>query len=350
MKKLKINTFHKLLLIPLLCGLLMVDARQINAAGGGGYFARFIVAASGTVNQPLAITVHTYYYKCSDGYSPANSSTWCEANGHGTTSEMTAANVNDAVKVVVSGSGNTLSNDVVSTDASGNAYITLTSSVAETKTLNAYFPTNVSEGGKIGTATTTINAPAQNSTTTTPKQPAASTTSKPAAPAEVAPPSALAPDIKIDGLLVKSEDKPVIKDNKPIALSGKTVANGVVNIYIFSEPKKYTTSADKDGNWSYEVAGLPPGDHHIEAEVTDPATGKTSPRTQVLAFSVEKDASVTQAANAQKSENTSKQTSSLWLIVGSLSAVILLIGSGLFVFKRPLFYSLLNKLHLKRSL
>lgn len=347
----KTNTFVlKLLSVLLICGICL-GSQRIDAAGGGGYFARFSVAASGTVNQPVAITAYLYYYRCSDGYSPASGPTWCESNGHGTTSEIALANQSNLAKITVSGSGNTLSNDQPATDASGNAYITLTSSVAETKTLNAYFPTNVSDSGKIGTATVTINAPMPPSTSSpSPSQPkvAQPTTPKPAAPVEVTPPAIPTSEIKVGSSLIKSEDKPTIKENEPIVLSGKTVANGVVTIYVFSEPKKYTTNADKDGMWTYEVSGLPPGDHHIEAEVTDPITGKTSPRAQVLAFTIEKiDAASLTSSQPKTQEYVEKRSNTLGLILGAGAIVLLVAATLLLLFKRSLLYPLMHKLHLR---
>lgn len=84
------------------------------------------------------------------------------------------------------------------------------------------------------------------------------------------------------------DDQPVsFKTGEDVTISGKTVPNGEVKLYIFSEPREDTTTADENGDWTYTIKGLEAGDHRVEAEVTDPATGKTSERGEVLAFHVE---------------------------------------------------------------
>ncbi len=81
-------------------------------------------------------------------------------------------------------------------------------------------------------------------------------------------------------------EKPSFPAKKPIVFSGKTIPNGKVTIYVFSEPKMFTTTADKDGNWRLEATNIPNGDHHAELEVTDPTTNQTSKRSRLLEFTV----------------------------------------------------------------
>ncbi len=77
--------------------------------------------------------------------------------------------------------------------------------------------------------------------------------------------------------LKAGEDKPVTLDeHEKIEISGTTVSNGQVKLYIFSEPQEGATIADGQGSWSYTIESIEPGNHRVEVEVTDPATGKVS--------------------------------------------------------------------------
>lgn len=120
-------------------------------------------------------------------------------------------------------------------------------------------------------------------------------------------------------------------ENETITISGTTVANGEVNLYIFSEPQEASVVANNEGAWSYTIEDIEPGTHHVEAEVTDPATGATSDRTQVLAFEV-----VQSEASAQEeipesvapiSEESSSSQLGLILAVGT-SVLLLALGLG----------------------
>jgi hypothetical protein len=188
-----------------------------------------------------------------------------------------------------------------------------------------------------------------NATTSTPKTTTKNSTPTP--PQVVNPPAALTPEsMQIDGKAVTPDQKVTMQSDKSMELSGKTVPNGVVNLYVFSEPKKYTVTADKDGNWTYEVKGLEPGEHHIEAEVTDPATGKTSSRAQVLAFSVVKAAATTTAVPTQI--NATKKANTLTIVgavVGTFVLLAALTTAGLWKFKRNTFNAMLHRLHLKKE-
>lgn len=180
-------------------------------------------------------------------------------------------------------------------------------------------------GSQISTATAYFEKATSTTTTT---KPTTSTTPK----TEAAPPNkpTLQP-IVIDGTEKKPGETIKISENEGLKLSGKTVANAIVTIYVFSEPKKYTATADKDGNWSYEVKDLPPGEHHVEAEVTDPATGKTSERANLLAFTVEKAQAAEPAAETQAKGATN---SLLVIIIGGLMALLIAGGWALWWYKR----------------
>jgi hypothetical protein len=113
-----------------------------------------------------------------------------------------------------------------------------------------------------------------------------------------------------------------IDQNKPLTLYGHTVANGLVTLTIHSIPKTVTTTADKDGNWSYTVSGLEPGSHTVQASVKDPATGQTSSPSQLLAFTVK----AVPKAVANTELALAKKSSKLPLILG---VIVLLVLAGI---------------------
>jgi Big-like domain-containing protein len=164
-------------------------------------------------------------------------------------------------------------------------------------------------------------APTPTPSTPTPTTTTTQNTTEPKAPSTPKPAT-----ITVDGEKVSTKSKDIeIEESKPLVLSGKTVANGTVKLYIFSEPKTATVNADKNGNWTYSIADLPPGDHHVESEVTDPATGKKSKRGTVLAFTV-KAAEAAPTQEITSSDDQPAKKNSL-VLPGTLAAVFLL-GAG----------------------
>lgn len=92
---------------------------------------------------------------------------------------------------------------------------------------------------------------------------------------------------------------------EPIAISGNTVPNGLVKLYIYSELQEAEVTADSDGNWLYTIEEIESGDHRIEAEVTDPKTNETSERMQIIAFSVEEAQEELDAAPVEEVDESS---------------------------------------------
>lgn len=165
--------------------------------------------------------------------------------------------------------------------------------------------------------------------TPTPKKP----TPPPAPTPAPAPETPKPATITIDNAVVDSTKPVEVHEDKPLVLSGKTVANGVVKLYIFSEPKTATVTADKDGNWTYSVTDLPPGDHHIESEVTDPATGRTSARASILAFTVKVAEKTAQTSSAPR-QAASAGKSKLPLIIAGIVLLIAAASSGFWWWKK----------------
>ena len=129
------------------------------------------------------------------------------------------------------------------------------------------------------------------------------------------------------------EDKLSFQNKEPIILSGNTVPNGVVKLYIFSEPQQAEVVADDNGAWSYTITSIEPGDHRVEMEVVDPANGETSQRAEVLSFIVAQ-AEDTEAITETPNEPTlDDEKGSILPIILGLSVLLMVIVAG-FVYLR----------------
>jgi hypothetical protein len=172
------------------------------------------------------------------------------------------------------------------------------------------------------TSSSTSQAPASstlNSSSTPP-----STSPTPTTPTKPSVPSL--EGVRVDGNTVKATDKISVTSDKPLVLSGKTVPNGTVTLYVFSEPKKYTVQADGNGNWTYTVKGLPAGNHHAEVEVTDPTTHQTSDRAKLIEFTVLA-AQQTASQQAAVQTNAKKNPVGGWIIIALIVAAT---GGGIY--------------------
>ncbi|HSX32582.1 MAG TPA: hypothetical protein VLF43_04930, partial [Candidatus Saccharimonadales bacterium] len=89
---------------------------------------------------------------------------------------------------------------------------------------------------------------------------------------------------------------------------------------IYSEPKKYTVTADEQGEWEYEVKGLPAGSHRIEAATVDPANNKETERVKLLSFTVT--ASTKKVATTSVADKKEAGFPWIWVVV-----VVLLVGA-----------------------
>jgi hypothetical protein len=158
--------------------------------------------------------------------------------------------------------------------------------------LSATWP---SSGCQKGSGTVTVKQPVtpppSQSPNPTPPPPAPTPT--PVAPAPVPPPPPNKPPqiLTLDKAALNGEKfdtaKPVTIDvSKSITISGYTIANGVVNLTIHSVVRNEIARANAAGFWSYDISGLEPGNHTIDATVTDLSTHLTSPSTTLLKFAV----------------------------------------------------------------
>lgn len=123
----------------------------------------------------------------------------------------------------------------------------------------------------------------------------------------------------------------VLPLDKPLVLSGKTVANGVVNLTIHSAVRTATVTADANGNWTYTVTGLEAGQHHVDATVTDPATKQTSASVTLAAFTVA--AKPVSNAVATVATSNTKHKSALPVVLPVVVVVLLIAGAGVWWLK-----------------
>lgn len=207
----------------------------------------------------------------------------------------------------VSGSGNSLSAANLTTASSGYAYSTLKSTVAETKTITAtdctpYYSKTASAkfvAASSSSSTSSSSSSGSSTSTNTSSSSAAESSEAEASPEPKEDTPATKPiDTKLvyvnNSSLTKLDETLVVKEGKPITVSGTTIPGGMITLYVHSETKIVHVTADKNGKWSSTITGLAEGLHYIEAEVTNPSTMKTSKKVQLLEFIIEKPAAAKQ--------------------------------------------------------
>ncbi|HEX5448086.1 MAG TPA: carboxypeptidase-like regulatory domain-containing protein, partial [Candidatus Saccharimonadales bacterium] len=196
--------------------------------------------------------------------------------------------------------------------------------VAGTKTVTLK---GISKGTYIADTTTVtfsaVSTPSSGSTSGSLSASNSSTSESPKPTATTSAPVKPSLSVIRVGSTVITDATPTIDQNQPLVLSGKTVPNGIVTLTIHSTPKTVTTTADKNGNWTYSVSGLAPGNHTIQASVKDPTTGKSSTPAQLLAFSVK----AAPVAAVTTVKTLPKTSSALPLMIG-LVVLVLLAGGG----------------------
>lgn len=196
-----------------------------------------------------------------------------------------------------------------------------------------------SSGGSTSSGTTSSGAssststPPTSSTKSTPKSTSSASTTAPAtAQSSATPETVVANTILVGGAKVTSIQDLTIKPSQTLELSGTTVPNGKITLTIHSNPIIAAVQADANGNWSYTLTGLQPGNHTVYATVTDPNTNQTSASSKLLAFTV----SSTPAAKITNTPtNTTKQASPKLLYVSIGVIVVLLLATAvLFILKK----------------
>ncbi len=180
-------------------------------------------------------------------------------------------------------------------------------------------------------ASITADPPATTTTPATPKSTSSSTT-KTTTPATTPAPgsdssaSTAANPVQLTSVLVAGNQVPLdspieLSQSQELGLAGHTTANGVVNLTIHSTPQTDTTTANANGDWSYTVNGLEPGEHYIEASVTDPTTKQTSATATLVSFTVNSQPAAATPAN--KNNRSLVGLLILALLVAAIVALIL---------------------------
>lgn len=305
-----------------LVGFLILGSHSAVKAGGGGENVDISAAPTSlSVGQTTTINVFTYYYHCSDGNNYLLSSD-CTGSVTG------KSGARDALYISVSGSGNTLSTTMITTDSNGNGSATLSSSVAETKTVSVYEQSLVTggQGSLVGSLVVTFTAAAAPVSSA----PAAThvISHKTATVAVTPVPAPNVSQIEVGSQAVSSGKPVTVETRQPLVLSGKTVANGTVTLYIHSKLRTVTVKADKNGEWKYVVADLPVGSHHIDAQVTDPATKQESAKASLLDFTVKPSKRLALATTPKNSFNP------LGMIALPLVIALVVIGLAVFAWRR----------------
>lgn len=113
----------------------------------------------------------------------------------------------------------------------------------------------------------------------------------------------------ISEMEITTEDK--------ISFSGSTIPKAEVTLYLQSEPKEYKTTSDGQGNWSYTLEEpLEEGEHTLQVAVTDPKTGKQSPKSEPVTFKI--------IAKAKPLETPKPQPN--YLLYAILAGILLILG------------------------
>ncbi|MDO8507254.1 MAG: Ig-like domain-containing protein [bacterium] len=132
----------------------------------------------------------------------------------------------------------------------------------------------------------------------------------------------LAGDKKLEGDKVQGSN---FKKGQKIVFSGKAVPNGKVLLFFQSDPFEDVATADKDGNWSYELTqDLGEGEHSLQIAVTDPTTNLTSEKSAPVKFVLVAEA---KAVTVQTKDPQKKPSHPLYFyLLGGFAAIILVAG------------------------
>ncbi|MHB8161250.1 MAG: Ig-like domain-containing protein [Thermoleophilia bacterium] len=221
-------------------------------------------------------------------------------------------------RIVISGSGNTVSPEIMQESVregfasySPSNHFTLSSNTPEQKTISVQRSTDRSQWISFplcGASATTLGDLTIKATFTDPNPKPQSGSVGKSTPSNT-PESSSMPipsleKIKIgaDVIMADKLGSKSINTRSDLTFSGKTIANSKITLFFHSDPFEETTTADKNGDWSYRLkAGkLSPGDHTIQIAVTDPATNQTSTKSNPLKFNV---VNAIETASANKNDN-----------------------------------------------
>ena len=118
-----------------------------------------------------------------------------------------------------------------------------------------------------------------------------------------------------------------------IVLSGVSLPNTTIVIYVFSEPLVLTTTTDASGNWTYVLEDpLAPGEHEVIVAVEDESTGETV-RSEAFTFNVAQAASIeTNPSGLSLTLDLSDPSQNSTIYYVSAVAAVMLVGVGMYMF------------------
>jgi hypothetical protein len=197
-----------------------------------------------------------------------------------------------------------------------------------------YYATWPSSGCQKGTGSVTveqITTPPPPATPTPPPPAPAATVSHPpvSPPSHGTPPATLKLDkVSIGGDKIDTTQSISLDKSKSLTISGYTIPGGVVDLTIHSTVRNEIVRADTAGYWSFVIENLEPGNHTLEAKVTDQATHLTSENATLLKFAVTGKATPnTSSAVLARKEPLRKNTNPAPL--AATLSIVLIISSAL---------------------
>ncbi len=329
-----------------ICGLLLPSLLEsVNAAGG--YEASFVSninkSSASIQGDSIQLTVRSQAYDC-DG----------SRNEFRTDPSRCSAPVGAPQLVGVGGvgvavefpGGSVSPSGTVTTDGSGYAKFTLTSSTPGQKAATIKGYPGPGPLVAVGSQTVTFvdaqpkasSTPAPSNTSTGRSAVGRSQNQQTTAQNENAPTAPAVQEVKIGGLQLKPDasenELPTIQQNKSLKLSGKTTPNTDVIVYVFSEPKMFKTKSDANGNWSVDVKDLPAGTHHAEFEAIDPASGQPLPRVQLGYFKVQSASSTAKNVTSTSASTVPKSNTSKIVLAGGVLLVVISGAGYIFYIKK----------------
>ncbi len=317
------------------------------APGTGAYAATCTKVIKG--DQPLYAA--GYFYNLGQYWSPDSVSLTIQKTGTGSgTVSGSGFNCGSVCTVTVSMGGSVT---LAATPAAGSTFAgwqagsycatgypggkggdTSTVNPSANCTINSIFGASATAVAKFdavpGYTPPATTAPKTNTTPSTTTSPSTPINTAPAAEVTVKADTPPSLNLQINGKAYDEKVSPEFPNGKAVVLSGKTVPNAVIKLYIFSTPREATVTADTAGVWTYTVSGLEEGAHRVEAQVTDPVTKVTSARAKIAAFSV------LSAVRTGKTvvSSPAKKSNSIWAVVAVLAVALLALASGVWWFVR----------------
>lgn len=234
------------------------------------------------------------------------------------------------VKISVSGSGNSYNSGYIYINcSSGYGSTTLTSTVAEGKTVSMLLS---GKGGDYNPGLSlgvTFNAPAPTPSTSRSQTSTSTSQATPATQAPTAPAVPVLEFLKVGDSQITSDkiSESKFKQGEKIIFSGKTIPNGVVYLYFQSEPFTAMTIANAEGVWTYELTkDLGVGEHTLQIAAADQATNQISEKSQPVKFAIE------EAAKEEKPQAKKDSNLIYYLVVGGI--LIIATAVGFVIYKR----------------